>query len=34
MRVHWGWVLVGFAAGAFAWPKISPKLAGATKGGR
>jgi len=33
MRVHWGWVLIGFAAGAVVWPKVSPKLMGAKRGG-
>lgn len=23
MRVHWGWVIVGFAAGAVLWPRVS-----------
>lgn len=27
MRVHWGWILVGFAAGAIIWPKVSGKVA-------
>ena len=31
MRVHWGWVIVGFAAGAVIWPMVSPKLTGAAK---
>lgn len=32
MRVHWGWVVVGFAAGAVIWPMVSGKLgAGATR---
>ena len=31
MRVHWGWVVVGFAAGAVVWPKVAPKLTGMTK---
>jgi hypothetical protein len=32
MRVHWGFVLVGFAAGAYLWPKVGSKLTGAAKG--
>jgi hypothetical protein len=26
MRVHWGWVIIGFAAGAVVWPMVSPKI--------
>jgi hypothetical protein len=31
MRVHWGWVLVGVVAGAYLWPKISPKVTAGAK---
>lgn len=31
MRIHWGWIVVGFAAGAVIWPKVAPKLTGAAK---
>jgi hypothetical protein len=34
MRVHWGWVIVGFAAGAVIWPMVSPKLTGSKSAGR
>lgn len=33
MRVHWGWVVLGFAAGAILWPRVAPKLSGMTKQG-
>jgi hypothetical protein len=31
MRVHWGWVILGFAAGAVIWPKVGSKVLGAAK---
>jgi len=29
MRVHWGLIIVAFAAGAIIWPKVSPKVTAA-----
>lgn len=31
MRVHWAWIAVGFAAGAYLWPKVGSKVTGAAK---
>lgn len=31
MRIHWAWVVIGFAAGAVIWPKVAPKVTGAAK---
>lgn len=33
MRVHWGWILVGFVGGAVLWPKIGSKVTGVAKRG-
>jgi hypothetical protein len=31
MRVHWAWVAVGFAAGAYLWPKVGSKITSKAK---